>query len=122
MIAAYLCPAHLAPMATKPESLLPNSTLAEMRPERIGERLRILREALGLSPAEMSDLLGIERTYWSRFERGNRPITETVAALLVERFGVTLDFLILGRWNNVPFEIAERMRSIPPAPPAAKNN
>lgn len=99
-------------MVTKPESQLPLPMLAEMRPERIGFRLMLLREALDLKPAEIADALGIERTYWSRFEGGKRPITESIAALLVDRFGVTLDFIILGRWSNLPFSLAEKMRRV----------
>lgn len=104
--------AHVAHMTAKATQLLSNSMASEMRPERIGYRLRLLREALGLRPAEMADLLGIERTYWSRFEGGKRAITESVAALLVERYGVTLDFIILGRWDRLPADLALKMREL----------
>ncbi len=99
-------------MPTKPEISLPTPMLTEMRPEKIGHRLKLLREALGLKPAEIADILGIERTYWSRFEGGKRAITDVVAALLVDRFGVTLDFLILGRWDRLPLDLATRMRDL----------
>jgi len=99
-------------MSKTPRNLLSEPILAEMRAERIGRRLYLLRTANNLKPAEISDMLGIERTYWSRFEGGKRPITDTVAALLVERFGVTLDFLILGRWDRLPLELANAMRAI----------
>jgi transcriptional regulator with XRE-family HTH domain len=112
VIAAFPHRAQFARMATKPEQLLPEPMLVEMRPERIGHRLRLLREALGLQPAEISDMLGIERTYWSRFEGGRRPITDAVAALLVDRFGVTLDWIVLGRWDRLPMLLAQQMREI----------
>lgn len=90
----------------------PPHLAAEMRPERTGYRLRLLREALGYKPSEISDMLGIERTYWSRFEGGKRPLSESVAVLLVDRFGVTLDFLILGRWDKLPHDLATRLREV----------
>lgn len=106
-------------MATRPNGteekareLLPGHVQNEMRPERIGARLKLLREALNLTPSEMADMLGIERTYWSRFEGGKRAITEPFAALLVDRFGVSLDFLILGRWDRLPFDLAAKMRAV----------
>lgn len=99
-------------MVNAQEKLLSVSTLTEMRPERIGHRLRLVREALGLKPGEMADILGVERTYWSRFENGRRAINDTMAALLVERYGVTLDFLILNKWGALPLDLAERMRAI----------
>lgn len=112
MIAIPGVGAHPPSMATKSENLIPKAMLSEMRPERIGHRLMLLRAAVGMTPSEIADKLGIERTYWSRFENGKRPITETVAALLVDRFGVTLDFLILGRWDRLPFELAQKMRAV----------
>ncbi len=63
-----------------------------------------------MKPTEIADSLGIERTYWSRFEGGRRPLTEITAALLCERYGVTLDFLILGNWSKLPLDLAEKMR------------
>lgn len=64
-----------------------------------------------MKPAQMADFLGIERTYWSRFEGGKRPITDAMAALLVERCEVTLDFIILGRWDRLSFSVAESLKS-----------
>lgn len=82
-----------------------------MKPERIGYRLKLIREAKEMKPAQMADFLGIERTYWSRFEGGKRPITDAMAALLVERCEVTLDFIILGRWDRLSFSVAESLKS-----------
>ncbi|MGZ9811545.1 helix-turn-helix domain-containing protein [Pseudoroseicyclus sp. H15] len=99
-------------MTGLPTQRLPQELQTAMRPDQIGRRLKLLREAHGLRPSEMSDMLGIERTYWSRFENGKRAITDAVAALLVARFGVTLDFLILGRWEGLPLGLAQKMRAL----------
>jgi transcriptional regulator with XRE-family HTH domain len=99
-------------MATESNKLLPEHYRREMRPDRIGHRLYLLRKAKRLEKAEMADMLGIERTYWSRFENGKRPVSDDVAALLVARFDVTLDFLVLGRWEKLPLALAEEMRTI----------
>jgi plasmid maintenance system antidote protein VapI len=99
-------------MLAKHDTLLSEVSRTEMTPERIGRRMMLLREAVGLKPSEMADMLGLQRTYWSRFEGGKRSISETVAVALVERFGVTLDFLILGRWDKLPLDIAEKMRDV----------
>ena len=112
VIATKSVTAHLATMAASPKNEIPEDVLAQMRPERIGYRLGLLREAHNLKPSEMADMLGIERTYWSRFENGRRAITEKHAALLVHKFGVTMDFLILGKWDRLPLELAERMRKV----------
>jgi transcriptional regulator with XRE-family HTH domain len=101
--------AQNADMKKAVESRIPR----EMYPDRIGQRLRIIREAFGLKPAEIADLLGIERTYWSRFEGGKRAVSDEVAYLLTVRFGVTLDFLLLGKWDKLPFDVAEKLRTVP---------
>lgn len=108
---------HLPSMPPKPEFNVSSALLAELRPERIGYRLNLLRLAYGKKPAEMADFLGIKRTYWSRFEGGKRAITDSFAALIVERTGVTLDFLILGKWDKLPADLAEKMRAV-----ESKNN
>ncbi|MEQ5872591.1 helix-turn-helix transcriptional regulator [Sagittula sp. NFXS13] len=101
-------------MSLKPESVLPADVAAAMRNDAVGKRLALLRRALGRSPSEMADMLDIPRTYWSRYENGRQGLSDTVAALLVVRFGVSLDFLILGRWDRLPLDLAEKMRTLPP--------
>ena len=103
---------HAHVMATNIDNLAPANLMQEMRPERIGHRMKIIRMAHGMSPAEISDALGIERTYWSRCEGGKRGIPDALSALLVDRFGVTLDFLLLNRWDKLPFDTAEKMRAV----------
>lgn len=83
----------------------------EMLPVNIGRRMQLLREAFDLKPSEIADMLGIERTYWTRFEKGNRPVNDEVAYLLVDRFGITLDWLILGRWGSLPLDVANKLRA-----------
>lgn len=112
VIASTRVSAHVHPVPKTSDHRVPPHLAAEMRPEKIGYRLRLLREALGYKPSEIADQLGIERTYWSRFEGGKRPLTEAVAVLLVDRFSVTLDFLMLGRWDSLPFDLASRMREV----------
>ncbi|MDR7125523.1 helix-turn-helix transcriptional regulator [Pseudotabrizicola sp. 4114] len=99
-------------MKTQTSARLSAHLRSEMTPERIGHRMMLFREALNLTPSQMADSLEIPRTYWSRFEGGKRAITEDVAAMLVERFGVTLDFLILGKWDKLPMDLADKMRAV----------
>lgn len=107
MVVEGLAPTgHFAAMATTPESRIPR----EMYPDMIGARLRLIRTAFNLKPAEMADLLGIERTYWSRFELGKRAPSDEVAYLLTEKFGITLDYLFLGRMDKLPLDVAEKLR------------
>jgi len=101
-----------ARMAAPKRNHIPRDMADAMRPERIGERLRLIRIAYGLKPSEIADDLGIERTYWSRFEGGKRAITDSVSVALVARFAVTLDFIVLGRWEKLPIDVADKLRAV----------
>lgn len=110
MIATYLVTDMSSGMPESPEKLVSKEMRERMRPEQIGRRLLILRLSERLKPSEMSDRLGIERTYWSRWEKGKRPPTDHVRALLIQHFDITMDWLILGRWDKLPYDRAEKMR------------
>lgn len=97
---------HSPVMDTNAKSRIPK----EMLPASIGERLALIRNAFGLKPSEMAEILDIERTYWSRFEKGHRVVSNEVAYLLCERFGVTLDFVLLGRWDKLPMDVSIKLR------------
>lgn len=84
----------------------------EMRPERIGQRLKWLRLALGLQPSEMADFLDIERTYWSRIEGGRRAASKELAAIIKEKCNVTMDYIIVGEMGNLPFDLADKIKAI----------
>jgi len=94
-------------MTKTPDSRIPR----EMYPDSIGQRLQLIRESFGLKPAEMADLLGVERTYWSRAEKGHRAPSDEIAYLLTVRFGVTLDYLFLGKMDKLPLDVAEKLRN-----------
>ncbi len=64
-------------------------------------RLRMLREAKGLSQREVAERIGMTRAAYNKYERGfSRPVRKLDE--LTELFGVTTDYL-LGR-DATPFE------------------
>jgi plasmid maintenance system antidote protein VapI len=83
----------------------------EMFPAQVGKRMKQLREAHGLKPSEIADMIEVDRSHWTRFEKGQRAISDECAWKLVQRFDVTLDWLILGRMDKLSFDVAERLRS-----------
>jgi len=96
-------------VAVKPVSK--DTAFDDMTPAAIGGRLRLIREAFGLERSEMADLLDIDRPAWSRFENGQRATPYDKASRIVARFGVSLDFIILGRTAGLSFETLERLRA-----------
>lgn len=107
VIAATILCRDYAAMSDRTPPRIPR----EMMPDKIGQRLALLREAYGMKSSEMADYLGIERTYWTRFERGHRPPSDEVAFLLTERFNITLDWLLLGKMDKLPLDVADKLRA-----------
>lgn len=56
---------------------------------RTGERLRSLRRHVGVSRAEAARRTGVSRLQLAAYERGARPVPETVVASLARAYGVS---------------------------------
>ena len=63
--------------------------------ERIGDRIRALREELGVSQREIGSP-GISYAYISRIESGKREPSEKALRVLAEKLGVTAHYLESG--------------------------
>lgn len=58
------------------------------------ERLRSLREKMGLSQGEAAKRMGIVRTTYSNYEAGNREPDNDTLKKFSEFFSVTIDYLL----------------------------
>lgn len=63
------------------------------------QRLRDLREDADLSQTQVAELLGIQQTVYSRYERGFQTIPLQYLVFLADYYKVSADY-ILGRTNN----------------------
>ena len=63
------------------------------------QRLRDLREDNDKSQAEIAEILGIQQTQYSRYERGLRDIPTDVLIRLAKLYKTSTDY-ILGLTNN----------------------
>jgi transcriptional regulator with XRE-family HTH domain len=86
--------------------------LMKRRPfPQYGKRLSAMRQALGLSQAELCRAIGVSANRWNQYEKGERKITVEIAIKLQRKFGITLDWVYLGDPNMLP-AILERL--LPP--------
>ena len=76
-------------------------------PEKIGERLHKLRNAMGLKQGAVAEMLGITHSAWSQYESGKRKLTIEVAGNLAVRFGVTLDWIYRGDPSGLPMRLSQ---------------
>lgn len=58
------------------------------------ERLKQLRTNSGLTQLDVSRLLGVERSTYVKYERGNSDPPTATLVRLADYFGVTVDYLI----------------------------
>ncbi len=66
-------------------------------------RLRDLREDNDLTQTQVAELLGIQQTVYSRYERGIQNIPLEFLLFLADYYQVSTDY-ILGRTNNPRLE------------------
>ena len=72
----------------------------------MGERLRLTREALGLSQAELCRRTGITPAAWNNAETGDNRLGIDNALSLCRATGVTLDWLFQGHRGGLPQKLA----------------
>lgn len=102
--------------ATAPSPAMPKKELAPKRkaaPETIpgqGDRLRLLRTALGYETASsFAAFLGIIQQRYNAFENGS-PLSREIAFRLVQKIpGLSLDWLYFGKAEGLPLELARRL-------------
>ena len=79
-------------------------------PKIIGVRLKALRDTTRLKQTPFADDIGVTQSAWSQYESGKRQITLDVAVTLVERFGVTLDWIYFGDSSGLPIRLQKLSR------------
>lgn len=92
--------------------------------EAVSERLKMTREALGLSQAEWCRLTEIATNTWNNYERCVARISLEEAMKVTRATGVGLDWIYRGEEAMLPARILEGIRRLraetrtPPAAPA----
>lgn len=80
--------------------------------EAIAERLRLTREALGLTITEWAERVGISRNAWSNYEGGARRISLDEAFKIARTMNIPLDWLYRGQTHGLPHEVVEGLRRL----------
>ncbi|MFS8180865.1 helix-turn-helix domain-containing protein [Pseudovibrio denitrificans] len=71
-------------------------------PEAIAERVKWLREHLGLQQNEFATSIGMTRTQVNNWERATGRLSLNGAMQINNVYGTSLDFLFLGRADTLP--------------------
>lgn len=83
-----------------------------MNYKRLGERIREERRRLNLTQAQLAEDIDISDTYMGAIERGERSLTLDTLVRLVNRLGVTVDYLLADSVSNSDSNIMEQFKQI----------
>lgn len=80
--------------------------------KRLGKRIREERRRLNLTQAQLAEEIDISDTYMGSIERGERSLTLDTLVRLVNRLGVTVDYLLCDSVTNTDSNILEQFKQI----------
>lgn len=80
--------------------------------KRLGKRIREERLRLNLTQAQLAEDIDISDTYMGAIERGERCLTLDTLVRLVNRLGVTIDYLLTDSVADSDSNIMEQFRQI----------
>lgn len=81
-------------------------------PKIIAKRLKNLREALGFATqVAFANELGIERSTYNPFEKGQRELTFETACLIRKKFKIPIDWLFWGEDDEIPYHIKVKLEA-----------
>ena len=80
--------------------------------KRLGERIREERLRLNLTQSQLAESIDISDTYMGAIERGERSLTLDTLVRLVNRLGVTVDYLLSDSVSDSDANILNQFRQI----------
>ena len=80
--------------------------------KRLGDRIREERKRLNLTQAKLAEAIDISDTYMGSIERGERSLTLDTLVRLVNRLGVTIDYMLADSVSDSDNNILEQFKQI----------
>ena len=75
----------------------------------VGLRLRAARLALGLQQKEICEAVNVAESRYSQWENGKNLLDPTVAILLGDLYGITMDYLYRGDLSSMQHSLAAKL-------------
>lgn len=80
--------------------------------KKLGERIRAERLRLNLTQVQLAEAIDISDTYMGAIERGERSLTLDTLVRLVNRLGVTVDYMLADSVSDTDSNIMAQFRQI----------
>ena len=84
-------------------------SVSGISPEAIGERIKLIRAAMGMNAADFARQVGLSSQTLANYETGYRRPELDKAMLIVQKTGATLDYIYLGDSSGLPMRLANKM-------------
>ena len=91
------------------DNMYNTATTLPTDPAMVTPRLIALREALGMSKAEFADLIGIDRSSYTKMEKSEKPVLPHTAYRIWQLFSVDMNYLYLGQVGGLPSNISNKV-------------
>lgn len=85
--------------------------------KRLGKRIREERQRLNLTQAQLAEDIDISDTYMGAIERGERSLTLDTLVKLVNRLGVSVDYMLSDSVRDSNANIINQFLQITDCPP-----
>ena len=80
--------------------------------KNLGKRIRQERQRLNLTQAQLAEAIDISDTYMGAIERGERSLTLDTLVRLVNRLGVTVDYMLADSVTDSDSNIMEQFKQV----------
>ncbi len=80
--------------------------------KKLGLRIREERLRLNLTQSQLAESIGISDTYMGAIERGERSLTLDTLVRLVNRLGVTVDYMLADSVEDTDRNVMEQFKQI----------
>lgn len=77
----------------------------------VARRLEAVRKSLNLTKAEFADVIGIDRSSYTKIEKGVKPILPDAAYRIFELYGIDMNFIYLGQVGGLPARLSSSVIS-----------
>lgn len=78
-------------------------------PKMVTPRLVALRMALDLTKAEFADIIGIDRSSYTKMEKAEKPILPKDAQKMWKLWAVDMNYIYLGRVDGLPAHLSSKI-------------
>lgn len=84
---------------------------SEATAEKVGRRLKVIRKWKGATQQDVADICGVARAAVAGWERGANRISIDQAARIVAAYGITLDYIYLGKFDLLAHGVALELQA-----------